>query len=245
LKRDHGWLSLIALDWLKEGKNEIPSIGFVTITKGAVEVKLLANVNGTVDGKQFTSGNIRTDADSAGPEKVQIGSKAFIVIKRGDRFAIRMWDSEAETRKHFTGIDRFPVNPQWRIDATWRQYDKPKMVKIASVIPGFVEESPVPGVAIFKVNDVEYKLEPIAETDSEEYFFLIADKTSGKETYPAGRFLYADPPKDGKIILDFNMAYNPPCAFTPFATCPLPPASNKLNCRIEAGEKKFGDHSLY
>ena len=242
LKREHGWLSLIALDWLSEGKNEIPEIGFITIANGKVSVQLLMDLQGFIDGKPFTSGLIRTDADTSGSDKVVFRSRAFVVIKRGERYALRLWDSTAETRKSFRGIERYPVSLPWRIEARWEAYEKPKIVKIASVIPGIVNESPVPGVAIFTIDGKECRLEPVAEEGTDELFFLFSDKTNGSETYSAGRFLYAGPPKSHTILLDFNKAYNPPCAFTPYATCPLPPAGNCLSVPIRAGEKKFGDH---
>jgi uncharacterized protein (DUF1684 family) len=169
---------------------------------------------------------------------VEIGSRAFIVIKRGDRYAVRMWDSRATARKQFAGVDCFPISRAWRITARWEAYDVPKRIKVGSVIPGYVEDYPVPGAAVFTVAGKEYRLEPVIESGASELFFIFGDRTNGKETYGSGRFLYTDFAKDGKVVLDFNKAINPPCAFTSFATCPLPPKSNKLDLRIEAGEKK-------
>ncbi|MBI5464752.1 MAG: DUF1684 domain-containing protein [Ignavibacteriales bacterium] len=242
LKREHGWLSLIALEWLHQGKNDIPHFGTLMFENGKATLELSHGVQATVDGKPFLGGSIRVEGDSGGAQKIFSGTKAFTLIKRGERFAMRMWDSEAGTRKHFHGIDRYPVNPQWRIEAAWTPYDHPRRVQIETVIPGFIEDDIVPGVAVFTLGGTEYRLEPVLEEPGADFFFIFGDKTNGKETYGAGRFMYTPPAQGGKVILDFNKAYNPPCAFTEFATCPLPPKGNKLSIRIDAGEKKYGEH---
>jgi uncharacterized protein (DUF1684 family) len=224
LKRPHGWLSLVALDWLDEGDNLVAGFGVVTLNKGTVSYRSLPDIQPKVRGEVFTSGALVTDVD-----KIEVGSKAFVVIRRGERYAVRMWDGNAEPLKNFAGIERFPLSREWKIE-------------IQSVIPGYVEDYVVPGVATFIVGDKEYRLEPVGEPGARQLFFIFADKTNGSETYGAGRFMYTNPPKDGKVVLDFNKAINPPCAFSPYATCPLPPASNRLSVRVDAGEKTFGDH---
>ena len=241
LKRPQGWLSLIALDWLSEGENTLESLGTLTLSKGTISFHVLPGLQAKIGGNAFTSGVLKTEGGKERADRVEIGTRVFAIIKRGDRYAVRMWDSNAETLKIFKGIDRFPVSMRWRIEARWEPYASPKPIKVASVIPGYLEDYTVPGVAVFSVGGHEYKLEPVG-SGSETLFFIFADATNGKESYGAGRFLYSDPPKDGKVIIDFNKAINPPCAFTPYATCPLPPASNSLPVRIEAGEKSFGDH---
>ena len=178
----------------------------------------------------------------ADKDKVLFGTKALSAIKRGDKYAVRIWDSETPALKNFTTIDRYPVAGEWRIEARWVQYQKPKEVNIPTVIPGLVQHGIAPGVAVFTRNGKEYMLEPTIEEGDDQYFFVFGDKTNGKETYGAGRFLYADQPKDGKIILDFNKSYNPPCVFTDFATCPVPTQQNRLPITIEAGEKIFQHH---
>ena len=241
LKRPQGWLSLVALEWLKEGQNTLESIGTITLERSSITFQASPAVQAKVGGKPFTSGYLHAEGGMDRPERIEVGSKTFMIIKRGDRFAVRMWDSDAETLKKFTGIDRFPVSGKWKIEARWEPYAKPKPIKVASVIPGYLEDYNVPGVAIFSIGGQECRLEPVG-SGTETLFFIFADETNGKETYGAGRFLYADPPKEGKVVIDFNKAHNPPCAFTPYATCPLPPESNRLTVRIEAGEKTFGDH---
>lgn len=237
LKRPHGWLSLVALDWLEEGDNTVEGFGVVTLNKGSISFRSLPDLQPKLRGKVFTSGPMMTDTD-----RIEVGPKAFVVIRRGERFAVRMWDGNAEALKKFTGIERFPLSREWKIEARWESYEKPKPIKIQSVIPGYVENYVVPGVAIFLVAGKEYRLEPVGEVGARQLFFIFADATNGTDTYGAGRFLYTDPARDGGVVLDFNKAINPPCAFSPFATCPLPPPSNHLPVRIEAGEKKFGDH---
>ena len=234
LQRAEGWLSLVALDWLKEGSNEFPSIGTITLRKGMVHVKIGGTLTATLEGRKFVSGNLRPDTDD-----VAIGTRTFTIIMRNDRFAVRMWDSESPVRKSFSGIERFPLQEKWKVEARWEPFDPPKKVVIATVIPGLVEEDLVPGAAVFSIDGHEERLEPTLEDSETDYFFVFGDETNGKETYGGGRFLYAAPPKDGKIILDFNKAYNPPCAFTEFATCPLPAPGNRMNLPVEAGERKY------
>ena len=236
LRQPVGWLSLVALDWLKDGKNALDSIGTVTVGKGTLSFEVLPGVKATVRGNPFSTGVLRADAD-----RVEVGSRVFTIIKRGERFTVRMWDTNAEALKKFKGIERFPVSTQWRVEARWEPYIPAKSIKVPSVIPGYMEDHTVPGVAVFSIDGKEYRLEPV-ESGPTRLFYIFADATSGKETYGAGRFLYSDPPKDGKVVIDFNKAHNPPCAFTDYATCPLPPESNHLPLRIEAGEKAFADH---
>jgi uncharacterized protein (DUF1684 family) len=242
LLRDYGWLTLVALDWLQEGTNTIRDLGVLTLTKGTVSLTLKLGVRATVNDQPFTSGLIRAEGSGAPPDTVKVDSRAFIVIKRGERFALRMWDTQAQNRREFSGIERFPVSRNWRIEARWQPYDPPKTMKVPTIIAGYEEDYPVPGVAIFEIGGKEYRLEPVLEEPNGDYFFIFGDKTNGTETYGAGRFLYAKPAQGGRVILDFNKSYNPPCAFTEFATCPLPPPQNKLPIRIEAGEKKYGIH---
>jgi uncharacterized protein (DUF1684 family) len=242
LLSDHGWLTLVALDWLNEGPNKIRDIGVLTLHNGSVFLQLNAGVQATVDGKPFASGTLTPQGGPAAPDTVVIGSRSFIIIKRGERYAVRMWDTEAAARKHFTGIERFPVASKWRVEARWQPYEPPKKMSVPTVIPGYEEVYPVPGVAVFELDGNEYRLEPVLEEPDGDYFFIFGDQTNGRETYGAGRFLYASPAKHGKVILDFNKSYNPPCAFSEYTTCPLPPPQNTLPFRIEAGEKAYKSH---
>lgn len=237
LKKENGWLSLIDLVWLKQGENSISSIGVIHLENGKLRATLKKTIQATSNGKPFQSGTIRPEKD-----KILFGTKAFVVILRDGKYAVRIWDAESSARKHFSGIERYPVSKSWRIEARWEVYVTPKNVEIPTVVPGIVGKGIVPGAAVFTVDGKECRLEPTVDSAQSVYFFVFADKTNGKETYAAGRFLDADPPINGKIILDFNKSENPPCAFTDFATCPVPLKENRLPIRIEAGEKKYGFH---
>jgi uncharacterized protein (DUF1684 family) len=175
-------------------------------------------------------------ADSADVAKV--GRLSLFVIKRGEKYGIRLKDPESEYRREFHGIEVFPASAEYRVTAKW--VAEPAKIPILNVL-GQTEEMKSPGYAVFRIHGQEYRLRPVLEADdAQELFFIFRDQTSAKETYGAGRFLYSEMPKDGHVVLDFNKAYNPPCAFTPYATCPLPPPENRLAVRIEAGEKKYG-----
>jgi uncharacterized protein (DUF1684 family) len=241
LKKDYGWLTLVALDWLHEGPNEVKGIGMIVLHNTTITFEAFPNVEPTRSGQPFRAGILHSDAEKGGPDTVAVGSKAFVVIKRGERYALRMWDKESPRRQQFKGIERFPVSTKWRIEARWEPYTPPKTIRVATVIAGYEQEYPVPGVAIFTIDGKEYRLEPVLEEPHGDYFFIVGDRTNGKETYGGGRYLYASPPGNGKVIIDFNKLYNPPCVFTEFATCPLPPPANRLPIPIHAGEKKY-DH---
>lgn len=242
LQRDLGWLTLVGLDWLNEGENRIPDVGLVTLKNGRVTASVSDTSRATLNRNPFAVGEISPEGGSLPPDTLRISTRTAVVIKRGDRFAIRVWDKEAKTRKEFSGIERYPVSPEWRIEARWQPYDPPKQIRVPTVIPGLEEDYPVPGVAVFTLGGKEYRLEPVLEEPNGDYFFIFGDKTNGGETYGAGRFLYTKPAWNGTVIINFNKAYNPPCAFTEFATCPLPPPGNKLPIRVDAGEKKYGGH---
>jgi uncharacterized protein (DUF1684 family) len=237
LTKEHGWLSLVSLDWIKGREHRISSVGKISLRADSVFLTLDKGIQATLNGIVFRSGPVQPDKD-----KIFFGTKALSVVKRNSKYAVRIWDSEHPSRKSFTAIERYPVDEQWRIEARWEQYAVQKKIEIPTVISGLVEEGIVPGAAIFTINGKEYRLEPTIEEGTEEYFFVFGDRTNGKETYGGGRFLYAKPPKQGKIVLDFNRSYNPPCVFTSFATCPTPVPGNRLSVRIEAGEKNYHHH---
>ncbi len=153
-----------------------------------------------------------------------------------------MRDLENPGRKHFSGIRNYRIDPKWRVEARFEPYDPPRRIPIANII-GTVDSMTCPGALVFTAGGREVRLDPVLEApDATDLFIIFSDETSGSETYGAGRFLYAGLPKDGTTVLDFNKAYNPPCAFTEFATCPLPPAQNALPIAVRAGEKKYGSH---
>jgi len=257
LTASDGWLSLIGLEWLKEGANRVgraadndivlsagpAHLGVVTLAHdGSMRIALDKDSDATIDGKAVTEAALVDDlhagADAA-PTRVSFGTASFHVIDRDGRKGLRVKDTEAPTRKHFVGIDAFPVDPSWRIEATWVPAQPGETLEMGSVI-GTIDKYPVPGKLEFTRDGKHFEILPVIEVPGDaQYFIVFADRTSGKETYGAARFLYIDPPKDGKVVLDFNKAYNPPCAFTPFATCPLAPPENRLDLRVTAGEKNY------
>jgi uncharacterized protein len=239
LKNDLGWLSLVAFDWLKEGANSFSDIGVVTLRRGKVHVEIAEGLSATVGDKLFVSGSIRTEADTKGPDRLRVGTNIIVILKRGERFAMRVWDTNADARKRFSGIERYPISEQWKIQADWEGYKKPRTIKLSTVFPLYTEEYTIPGVAIANAAGFPIRLEPIVEEDSDQLFFIFLDGTSGRETCADGRFLYASLPEKGSVVLDFNKAINPPSAFTRFATNPLAPESNRLKFNIEAGEKTY------
>jgi uncharacterized protein (DUF1684 family) len=181
--------------------------------------------------------------DSDQPTKVTFGTASFYVMRRGDDLYLRVRDSAAATRTQFAGLTYFPIDPVWRIEADWLPFDPPRQLPITNMI-GVTEPQPVPGKAVFTHDGRTVELLPVDE-GGDNLFFILTDLTAGQETYEASRFLYVPKPKPGdtKLILDFNRLQNPPCAFTPFATCPLPPKENRLPFRVTAGEKNYpGPH---
>jgi uncharacterized protein (DUF1684 family) len=235
LKADGGWLTVTGLFWLKPGNNTFkadPSVGVFEFRGGKTLLRVAPGLDATVNGKRVTSAELRPDVDV-----VTAGRLTMYVIQRGDRYGIRVKDQDSRARREFKGLHWFPVNEAYRVTARFVPYNPPKQIPIPNVL-GQVEEMPSPGYVAFKLQGKEYRLDPVAE-GSKELFFIFRDLTSSKETYPSGRFLTTDMPKDGRVVLDFNKAHNPPCAFTPYATCPLPPKQNALQVSIEAGEKRY------
>jgi uncharacterized protein (DUF1684 family) len=240
LKKPYGWLALTGLHWLKPGGNKVPGLpGAFELRDGEVTLAATLEDGYSLGGKLQTRRVLASDASET-PDRLVSGSRAVMVISRGGKVALRVWDSESPVRKGFKGIDTFPPDPRWVITARWEAYPRPKAVEVPSVIGAPTTEL-APGRAWFKVGGKEYSLEPTQDGDS--LFFVFKDATAPRETYGAGRFLAVAPPKNGTVVLDFNRAYNPPCAFTAFATCPLPLPENVLPVRIEAGEKAWsGGH---
>lgn len=255
-----GWLSLIGLEWLKVGDNRIGSaagndvvlqagpahLGTLTLGAGGeLRLRLLAGSGARIDGKAIGDAVLVDDLHASvdrGPSLVSFGTANFHVIDRDGRKALRVKDSNAATRRDFRGIDYFPIDASWHIVADWVPFDPPHTLEIGSVI-GTIDKVVVPGKAVFHRDGHRYELLPYQEEPGSDLFFVLADRTSGKQTYGAARFLHAALPSDGKVVLDFNEAYNPPCAFTPFATCPLAPPENRLDLSVTAGEKKYrGGH---
>ena len=189
------------------------------------------------DGKPAAACDLKSDEESE-PTLLQHGSLSFYVIKRGERFAVRVKDSDAPARSRFHGLENFPIAERFRFVAHFEKYDPPKRISVPNILGKETSETS-PGALVFTHEGRTYRLDPVLETGTSELFVIFGDATNGHETYGGGRFLYASPPVDGRTVLDFNKAYNPPCVFSPYATCPLPPAQNRLPISIEAGEKTY------
>lgn len=256
LKADGGWLTVAGLFWLHEGANRFgtdlageivlpqcsaPAKAGVFELKGdRVTVSLLSGASGRIAGKAVSGPSAMQPDTSGSPDVLEMGTLSLSVIKRGDRYGIRLKDRNAAARKSFTGLEWFEIKEDYRIEAKWVSYPKAKAVEVPNVL-GQIEPMPSPGYAEFTLGGHRLRLDGVLESpDAEELFIIFRDQTSGKETYGAGRFLWADLPKGGKVVLDFNKAYSPPCAFTPYATCPLPPRQNRMPVRVEAGELAYG-----
>ncbi len=244
LKAPDGWLSLVGLHWLVEGPNSLgsdpsntivlkakvpPHLGTLVLAKGTVTLEPNPSAGLTIGGKPMAAAAVLIpDTDPKGPTVVEVGTVGFQVIKRNERFGLRVKDSESEARTHFRGIDYFPIDAKWRVEARFEPFNPPRHINMPNIL-GITTDEIAPGLLAFTIDGKEYRVEPILEEGTKDYFIVFKDATSGKETYGAARFVYAPPPdKDGRTVIDFNKAYNPPCSFTPFATCPLPPPPNRL-----------------
>lgn len=249
-----GWNTLVGLFWLHEGKNSLGSgpssdivlprtsapkfAGTLHLDSGTVRLIAKLEVGITSGGNRVRDIVLRSDADGL-PTPLKLGSLTMFVIKRGEKFGLRIKDKHHPARANFSGLTYFPIDISWRVEGKLQAYVPPKVIPIVNVL-GMVDDMTSPGVLVFEVGGKEYRLDAVLEKGSKQLFVIFADQTSGKETYGAGRYLYVDPPDaDGKVTIDFNKAYNPPCAFTKFATCPLPPRQNRLATRVDAGEKAY------
>lgn len=253
LRKPDGWLALVGLYPLEQGANRFGSgkdnqmvfpkkaphfAGTLYVQNHHLELAAMEGAGITNDGKPVQKMSIESDANGK-PTVFEMGSFEFYVIDRGGELYLRLKDRESPILKEFKGIERFPVDRKWRVVARFERYDPPKPIKVPNVL-GYDYDEMCPGALVFELAGKKCRLEPV--TEGKELFIVFGDETSGMETYGGGRFLYADQPgADSTVVLDFNEAYNPPCAFTPYATCPLPHKANILRVRVEAGEKAYGD----
>ena len=248
LRADRGWLTLAGLFWLNEGTNHFGAnpdneivlpgesapahAGSFAFQAGTATLHAQASAGVAVNGQPATTARLHSDADAA-PDLVTIGDLTMLVIQRGKRHAIRLWDRRSPARVAFTGRRWYPVRESYRLTARFIAHDPPRTLPVPNIL-GETEQRHSPGYAVFTIDGHEHSLDAVTEGD--ELFFIFRDQTAGDTSYPAGRFLKAAFPQNSQITLDFNRAYSPPCAFTAFATCPLPPPRNHLPLRIEAGE---------
>jgi len=253
LKSDTGWLAVAGLFWLHDGENKfgtdptndivlpegsaLAEAGTIKFHAGKIIAHLNPGVTATMNGNPVESAELIPDSRTA---RLQFGRLTLWVHQSGDRYALRMRDPQSALRRDFHGLTWFPIDESYRVIAKWITFDKPRTVPIQN-LAGDSLELPISGYAEFKFKGQDFRLEgsfTLAD-HPDGVSFVIRDLTSGKETYAASRFLDTDMPKDRAIILDFNEAYNPPCAYNPYTTCPLPPPANRMRVRIEAGEKAY------
>lgn len=250
-----GWINLAGLFWLKEGINTFGSDtsndlvfpegkiagrgGFLLVNQDVITIEAAPGVELLINNTPVNKGIISHPDSSR--ITVDHGSLRWFVIKRDDKFGVRLRDLESPELARFHGIERFPVDPKWRIEGRIEWADSSRTIEITNIIGQTGPQRSV-GTLVFSIDKKEYRIDALDEGE-DEFFIIFGDETNARETYGAGRYMYVKVPVTGdQVIIDFNKAYNPPCAFTEFATCPLPPKQNILPIAIPAGEKNYGAH---
>jgi uncharacterized protein (DUF1684 family) len=245
-----GWLSLVGLEWLHDGENTIGSdpssdvrlpgdapsrLGAIRVDDDGVTARF-EHPGVTHAGEPVTSMALDDDSDGD-PTIVELGGLSFHLIRRAGRLAVRIRDRDLSS-SHALDVDYFPIDSRWRVEATFEAFDPPHGASVPNVL-GFEEPMVIPGALDFELKGAPLCLQAFREAGTQHLFIVFGDATNGDETYGGGRYLYAPPPRRGRTVVDFNKAYNPPCVFTPFATCVLPLPENRLPVRVEAGEKRY------
>lgn len=258
LKGKLGWLKLAGLFWLKRGANTMgsdpssdiildprapSSLATITMKGQDVYLRITDGVHASFRGKAVSEMLLLSDEEGKRePDKITSGDFTFFIIDRGGRKALRLFDQQAQTYTSFKGLRYFPIDPRWRIEGKFVAFPQTRKVQISTAIGTTVEEQ-IRGEVRFSIGSETYSLQPVSEEGRSELSFVFGDKTNGNQTYGGGRFMDAKLEPDGKVILDFNKAYNPPCAFTAFATCPLPRTENRLPIEVTAGEMNYKEKS--
>ncbi len=262
LREPDGYLSLAGLFWLEEGEHTFGSdssnsivfpahapahIGTFVVQDSIVTMRVDSDAVVTVEGQPVVE-RVMVDDSHDSVSVAHLDALNWRVILRSRGIALRLLDTESEARKNFGGVDFFRPDIAWRLEARFEPYDPPREIDMPS-ITGVPEKEIVPGAVVFEVDSDEYRLDVTGHPGDEQYFVVFGDATNGRETYGGGRFVWIDAEdpstgsgQAGNITIDFNRAYNPPCVFSPFATCPLPPPENRLPIRVEAGELTYGGH---
>lgn len=255
LKKPDGYLSYIGSGPVAVGESRVGSapgndivlpagpahLGWLTLAAdGRVGFRSEPGGVGRIHGEAFDAVELLDQLQDGGPTRIDFGSQWFYIVRLGELTAWRLRDTQSPLRLGFTDIDHYPVDPSWRIEADWEPFDPPRTLEYLTVA-GTPDEGTVSGQATFERDGQRYTLTP-TDADDGELFFVFADRTSGRTSYGGGRFLYARAPENGKVVLDFNRAYNPPCALNSHVVCPTAPPENRLRLVIEAGEKKPDAH---
>ena len=249
LRADDGWLTVTGLFWMHEGKNTFGSAtnndvvlpapapanaGYFDLHDGKTTVHVNPGVPITMAGKPVEIAELKPDSKV---DRLVLGDLTFFVHAVGPRRGIRLKDKKSKLRKEFTGLHWFPINQAYHVIANYVAYPTPREVSIETV-QGDHATTSIVGYVTFQLGGKEFRLDA-EQNDPDGLFIVFRDLTSKKDTYPAARFLDTDPPKDGKVDLDFNEAYNPPCAYNPYSTCPLPSPGNRMQIEIPAGERRY------
>jgi len=249
-----GWLTLIGLWWLREGVNSVGSdpsndarlpagkapaqVGTIHVAGMKVSAEFDPESGVTHEGQPVSTLDLEDDKDDR-PSILRIGTVSFFVIRREDELAIRVRDSESQSRYQFRGIEHYPVDLRWRTETRFQSYEPARRARVQTVL-GTQETYVVPGAVEFEIDAKTYALDVFLEDPDDDLFVIFGDLTNRSETFGGGRYIYTPQAgQDGIVMLDFNKAFNPPCVFTPYATCPLPLPQNRLPVRIEAGEKRY------
>jgi uncharacterized protein (DUF1684 family) len=251
LKADDGWLTVSGLYWLRPGETRIGSdpgndlvlpartpgfVGTLTLTGGRASFKAAPDVSVTRNGDRIENGPVRSDADE-NPDTLAVGDVKLILLKRGARFALRTKDNQSPIRAGFTGLRWYPTDEIWRIEARFVAHPAQTKLLLDTIV-GETEAADSPGYVTFEYGGKTYRLLAARQRNG-SLWFVFRDGTSGRTTHGGARQLYADPPREGVVVLDFNKSVNLPCAYIPFTTCPLAPPQNRLKLAVEAGELKY------
>lgn len=253
----NGWLTLAGLHWLQEGDNFVGAhptnqvvlppgkapnrVGVLTRSGKLVRFRAEPGSGVTVSNTPVSDIDLVSDAHET-PTRLNVAGLTFWMLDRGERMGVRVRDPDSAARREFGGLTCFPYDVRWRVEGRFEPYLEPKITRVQDVTGG-VQEMRAVGDLVFERRGVVHRLQAVEEPGEDDLFVIFRDRTAGESTYGSGRYLYVARPTSGdRVILDFNRAYTPPCGFTPYATCPLPPRQNWLPISIRAGERAPSGH---
>jgi uncharacterized protein (DUF1684 family) len=237
-----GWLTLVARYPLEPGPNPLP-IGTATLDEnGRVTLSVAPHVTASSDGEPIREKVLRSDADDGGPDRILHGRMSYELVRRGEIFALRVRDPESPRRQEFPGTEWFPARREWAVPGRFEPFPEERLISIPYDVGPVLSRSP--GQVVLEIAGRTFRLDSLMDDERKRLFILFGDETNRDLTYPAGRFVYSPlpDPVSGRVVVDFNCALNPACAFTEFASCPFPPGQNRLPLRVEAGEKRYQAH---